>query len=103
MVQRRNIECFNCRAAVDEADIECLSCGGDVALQAIERREVVYLLRCMAGAVAGGAILSALVLAFLTGIGGYDRMILLAWVLAACLAGLLWFASDSLSPRAVDA
>ncbi len=68
----------------------------------MERRETALLLRCTAGAVAGGAILSAVLLAFLAGFDGHEKTIILAWVLAACIAGLLWFAGDWFDPREIE-
>lgn len=103
MIQRRTIECFHCRTPVDEADLDCSYCGRGVAFEAIERREAALLLRCTSGAVAGGAVLSALALALLAGFGGHEKTFFLAWVLAACIAGLLWFAGDWFKPRVIDA
>lgn len=103
MIQRPLIECFHCKAPVDEADLDCAYCGRDVALEAIERREAAYFLRCAAGAVAGAVVLGAFVFTFLTGFGGHEKTFILSWILAGCIVGLLWIAGDWFNPRKIKA
>ncbi|MDP6824044.1 MAG: hypothetical protein QF554_12225, partial [Dehalococcoidia bacterium] len=64
-----------------------------------ERNAISFLLRCTSVAVVSGAALSGFAFAFfLAGFGGHEKTFFLAYVLASCVAGLVWFAGDWLRP-----
>ena len=54
MIQQQPIECFHCKTPVDETDLDCNYCGGEVALELAERNAMAFLLRCTSFAVAAG-------------------------------------------------
>ena len=99
MIQQQPIECFHCKTPVDETDLDCNYCGGEVALELAERNAMAFLLRCTSFAVAGGGALAAVLVAFfLGGFVGHEKTFLLAFILTAAVAGLIWFAADWFMP-----
>ncbi len=103
MIQRQSIECFHCQTPVDETDFSCAHCGQEIALEIEERCAASFLLRCTSMSIAGGAAITGFVFAlFLTGVGGHEKTFFLASMLAICLSGLVWFASDAVRPTRVE-
>ncbi len=54
-------------------------------------------------AVVSGVALCGFAFAFLlTGFGGHEKTFILTYVLASCVAGLIWLAGDRLRPTKIE-
>jgi len=102
MIQRQTIECFHCRTPVDKSDLDCACCGRGIAVELEERQAMAFPLRCGSIAVIGGVALSAFIFeAFLTGLAGHEKTLIVSSIFTLCVSGLIWLMADWFRPTRV--